>query len=245
MSTAILIIGESGRGKSTSIENLDQNETFIINVQDKGLPFKGWKSKYKQEKGVGNLLNVKRTLLDRSDLTEHTCIINALNAINSRPEIKTLIIDDFQALITNEFLRRATDVGYNKFSELAQKIHQIISLAAALRDDLIVIFMAHSQADESGLVKCKTVGKMLDAQVCIEGMFSIVFDAIHDSANEFIPLADKESGSIDAGYLFRVNTDGKSISKSPKGMFNSKYIANNLKYVVDKINEYNNEDINQ
>lgn len=245
MSTTVLIIGESGRGKSTSIENLNPKETFIINVQDKGLPFKGWKNKYKQEKGVGNLLNVKRTLLDYRELTEPQCIINALEAINIRPEIKTLIIDDFQALITNEFLRRATDGGYNKFSELAQTIHSIISRAAALRDDLIVVFMAHSQTDDSGVVKCKTVGKMLDAQVCIEGMFLIVFDAIYDPANEFTIIADKESGKVESGYLFRVNTDGKSISKSPKGMFNSKYIANDLKYVVDKINEYNNDDIQQ
>lgn len=218
MSNTILIIGESGSGKSSSIRNLDPSETAIINVLDKPLPFKGFKSKYNKDK-----LNYLAT--DDCD-----SIRKSIRKINSdRTEIKTLIIDDFQYVMANQFMRKALERGYDKFTEIGQNAWQIIKDLTQCREDLKCYVLSHSDVDSNGKVKTKTIGKMLDDKICLEGMFTIVFHAL----------------TSDNKYQFLTQNDGIHVAKSPMGMFENRYIDNDLNEINKKIDSYFNEDINQ
>lgn len=223
MSASILIIGKSGSGKSRSIKTLNPKETFIINVMGKQLPFKEGVKNYKfierTEKGIfGNLFvtdgaeDIKKTLTFISDKYK---------------EIKTVIIDDFQYIMANEFMRRAREKGYEKFSEIGQNVWKILYETRNLRCDLTVIFLSHTETNDLGEIKIKTIGKMLDDKVCIEGMFSIVLHAI----------------KVDKNHYFETQSNGSTTAKSPEGMFTDILIPNDLQYVLDCITRYNNIDI--
>lgn len=216
MSNSILIIGESGSGKSSSLRNLNHKETAIINVLDKPLPFRGFKKNYNSENQ--NYFS--------SDDYKKLCI--AIEKINKeRLEIKTLIIDDFQYIMANEYMKRASETGYNRFSEIAQHAHAVIKTLDNTRGDLNCYILSHSEKDKDGKVRCKTIGKMLDEMIVLEGMFTIVFHSL----------------IIDGKYKFLTQNDGIHIAKSPMGMFDQKYIENDLLEINKKIFEYFNEDI--
>lgn len=222
MSTTILIIGESGTGKSSSIRTLNHQETIIINVLDKPLPFKGFKNKY-----ISKSTDDKKANIFSTD--KYSKIIESINAVDkNRPEIKNLIIDDFQYIMANAFLTRALERGYDKFTEIGQQAWQIIRSLQSCREDLKCYVLSHSDVDQSGKSKCKTIGKMLDDKICLEGMFTIVFHSM----------------SHDGKYKFLTQNDGVHLAKSPLGMFESKYIDNDLQFIGSKIEEYFNEDIN-
>jgi len=220
MSNTILILGESGTGKSTSIRTLVPSETFILNVIDKPLPFKGGRKQYvKLEKGNnGNYF--------ASD--DHTTIIKLINYINnSRLEINTLIIDDFQYTMSNSFMRTALVKGYEKFSEIGKNAWEIIRALIQTRDNLTCYVLTHSEIDSEGKAKVKTIGKMLDDKICVEGMFSIVLHSL----------------IIDGKYKFLTQHDTIHLAKSPMGMFEDKLIDNDLLQVNNKIKIYLNEDV--
>jgi len=224
MSTSILIIGESGTGKSTSIRTLDPRETFIINIDHKPLPFKGWQKSYKSE-GKEMTYFVPQ-LWDNEK--KHQCtalsILHILSRISdARPEIKTVIIDDAQYMMSNEFMHRATERGYDRFSEIGQHANFLLEKMNFYRNDLILIFMWHSQINEDGISRPKTIGKLLSEKVTMEGKFVIVF----------------QSSIRDGKYQFQTNGDETTIAKSPLGMFEEKYIENDLQIVVDTVNRYN------
>lgn len=213
MSNTILVMGESGTGKSTSIRNLDHEETYIINVLDKPLPFKGFKSKYQQKEG-GNYY--------ASDSAPK--ILNVINNINNkRPNVKNLIIDDFQYIMANEYMRRATERGFDKFTEIGQAAWNIISECSKVREDLDVFILSHTESnDMTGKIKCKTIGKMIDNTITLEGMFTVVLHSM---------LKDEK-------YVFLTQHDGRHIAKSPLGMFEDIYISNDLLYVKQQIKSY-------
>lgn len=219
MSKAILIIGNSGTGKSTAIRTLPSEETFIINVIGKPLPFKGANKKYTPAKGEeGNCFQSE----------DHKSIMQVINFINNKKlNIHYLIIDDFGYSITSDFMKKALVKGYDKFSELAHSAWEVLQLITSLRDDLFVFVMMHSDIDNEGKSKPKTIGKMLDERVCIEGMFSI---CLH-------------SFCADGQYRFLTNNHGNLMAKSPMDMFDNLTIPNDLKLVVDHVNAYLNEDI--
>lgn len=220
MSNAILIMGESGVGKSSSIRTLNPDETFIINILDKQLPFKGARSSYKRytkETTDGNYVS--------TDNFQH--IIKAIDIANKNEKIKTLIIDDAQYIMANEFMRRARETGFNKFTELAQHMWEVINAANNTRSDLDCFFLSHTQMDDSGKFKFKTIGKMLDNVITIEGLFTVVLHAL---------IVDKQ-------YKFLTQTDGQHIAKSPMGMFHAELIDNDLQFVKNSIEKYMNEDI--
>ena len=217
MATLIMILGESGTGKSTSIENLDSQETFIIQVVDKPLPFRGFKSKYplrNKENPAGN-----RFISDRADK-----IIRILDTLNKEQKIKNVIIDDSQYIMANEFMRRAKEKGYEKFTEIGQNFYALIDKANEMREDMNIIFLHHKEISEAGISKAKTIGKLLDDKIGLEGRFSIVLTTEIEDGN----------------YYFRTQNNGYDTCKSPKGMFADLRIPNDLDFVIKKIDEYFN-----
>lgn len=223
MSNNVLIIGESGTGKSTSIRTLPHEETFIINVINKPLPFKGAGKKY--------------TKFSKDNLTgnyyagdNHDEIMKVISYVNlKRPEIKYLVIDDMGYTLTNDFMRSALVKGYDKFSMLAKDAWEIMKTINDTRPDLLCFMIMHSDTDQQGKSKPKTIGKLLDEKVCIEGMFTI---CLHSMV-------------VDGQYYFITNNDGSHMAKSPLGMFSSLRIKNDLLMIAEYINEYLNEDIKQ
>lgn len=220
MSTSVLVLGEAGTGKSASIRKLDPAETFIINVLGKALPFKGWKKKYipwTKSNPTGNTFS--------SDFANH--ISATIKAVGeTRPEIKTLIIDDFQYVMANEFMRKASIKGYEKFTEIGQNAWRIIKEACDQRHDLIVIFLSHTETDDVGTVKCKTIGKMLQDKITVEGMFTLVLRTVVN----------------DGVYSFSTRNNGHDTVKTPMEMFDQLFIENDLQYVIEKIREYEIEE---
>jgi predicted ATPase len=211
MATGILIIGESGTGKSTSIRNLDITKTFVVNVQGKPLP---WKM------ASGDYSEANKNALHSDNMQKVTAILE--NVSEKAPLIKTIIVDDFQYLMVNEMMRRSKEVGYNKYSDIARGIWDMINSVPHLRDDLTVIFLAHSEVNSLGKEKVKTVGKMLDDQVNIEGMFTVVLKSFCNNGK----------------YLFATKTNGMDTVKSPIGMFETDTIENDLQIVIDAVNNY-------
>lgn len=221
MSNTSLIIGESGTGKSTSLSHLDPKETFIINVLDKPLPFRGYKKNYTR-------INADASEGNYYASDNYQKIMKIIRVINEkRPEIKNLIIDDWQYTMCNEFMRRATETGFVKFTEIGQHAWEIIKALTDCREDLFCFVLSHSDTDQNGKYKCKSIGKMLDEKITIEGMFTIV---LHTQI-------------MDGAYKFLTQNDGYHIAKSPQGMFEDKYINNDLSYVRQQMNNYYNEDI--
>jgi hypothetical protein len=227
MGQGVLIIAESGSGKSTSIENLSEKETFIINVANKPLPFKGWRSRYvtwSQQNPSGNLYS------SSSPKNIEACI-KYVN--DKRPEIKTIVIDDFQYMSAFEYFDRSSEKGYDKFTEIAAHLARIVRMPKDMRDDLTVFFMMHQEEsvdmDGRRKVKAKTIGKMVDNSLTLEGLFSIVL---------FGKVKKDKDGNI--RYVFETHNNGENTCKSPKGMFDADEIPNDLLVVKEAITEYEN-----
>jgi hypothetical protein len=225
MAQAILIIAESGSGKSTSIETLNPQETFIVNVANKPLPFKGWKSKYKpwtKDTQDGNLYHASNAVM----------IEAAFKYVDTkRTEIKTIIVDDFQYMSAFEYFDSADQKGYDKFTKIASHLARVVRIPKDLRDDLTVVFMMHAEdsvdMDGKRKVKAKTVGKMIDNALTLEGLFSIVL---------FGKVKKDKDGTI--RYVFETQNNGENTCKSPKGMFSDVEIPNDLAFVKKAIEDY-------
>lgn len=210
MATKVLILGDSGTGKSTSLENLDPSSTFIIKVEEKDLPFKGSRKIYnKENKNVATVRSTEK-------------IIGYLDSLNKQEHIKTIIIDDSNYLLTRGYKQRAKENGFGKFETLAFTFIDLLDKIDSLRDDVIVYIIAHTQKDNEGALSYKTIGKFLDEKVKIEGMFTVVLLAF----------------GADNNYRFTVN--GVVPAKSPRGMFESTEIENDLTLVSKAIEEYYN-----
>lgn len=158
MAQGILIIGESGSGKSTSGRNLNPEETFWVNVANKPLPFKGWKKKYspvtKEDITGGNM----------SKANTPKGIMFMLKTVSDKmPHIKNVIVDDWQYMSAFEFFDKADEKGFEKFTSIGQGIAQVAKLPADLRDDLTVFFLTHSEESQDAKgkrkQKAKTIGK--------------------------------------------------------------------------------------
>lgn len=216
MSNVTLIIGESGTGKSTSLRNLNPAETFIINAIDKPLPFKNYKKKYERFSADTPTGNYYAT----DDYSRINRLIHKID--KERPEIKNIVLDDFQYIMANEYLRRATETGFTKFTEIAQHAASIIYNLMNCRADLYGFVLSHSSNDESGKSKCKTIGKLLDEKITIEGLFTIVL----------------HSALVDNHYKFLTQSFDNKIAKSPMDMFDEIYIDNDLAYVKEKMLNY-------
>lgn len=198
MGIPVMILGESGSGKSSSMRNFTpEDEVGIINVGKKPLPFK----------------NKLKTF--ESDRYE------AIEDVITRGKAKTIIIDDAQYLMANEFMRRSGEVGFQKFTDIGKNFWSLVQLVKELEPDRIVYFMGHIERDPEGREKFKTIGKLLDDKITVEGMFTIVLRA-----------ECKEHK-----YLFRTQSNGMDTAKSPMGMFPLE-MDNDLKLVDETIRNY-------
>lgn len=198
MGIPILILGASGSGKSTSLRNFDPKEIGIFNVASKPLPF--------------------RKKLPKVDNATYSTIYKGL----TDPKLKKYVIDDSQYLMAFESFDHAKETGYGKFTNMALNFRNLINyVVTQLPPDVIVYFLHHTEVAEDGRLKAKTLGKMLDNQLTVEGLFSIV-------------LLCQVEGSE---HFFITNSDGSNPAKSPMEMFEPK-IDNDLKMVDDTIREY-------
>ncbi len=198
MGVSVLILGHSGSGKSTSMRNFEEGEVGIFNVAGKPLPFRKRLAK-----------------LDR-------CQYNQIHGSLAANKLRAYVIDDSNYLMAFQNFRLAKQTGYGKFTDMAVNFEQLLEAANATDDDTIVYFMMHPDYDESGRMKPKTIGKMLDNQLNIEGMFPIVLLALRD----------------DGGFHFATQSDGTTPVKAPMGMFDEALIDNDLKAVDTAIREY-------
>lgn len=199
MSIATLILGASGSGKSTSLRNLDPAHTLLIQCIAKPLPFRsnGWTPRTKALPDG----NVFRT--DKS-----AQIVAAME----RSTADVVVIDDYQAVMVNELMGRSTEKGYEKFTDIAKGAWNVFNAAGALAEHRRVYILAHTQTDEFGGVRMKTVGKMVDQTLVPEGYFTIVL----------------RTESINGNYLFSTQTNGQDCCKSPISMFSDTHIDNDL-----------------
>ena len=218
-SKLIGIVGETGTGKSTAIKHLNPEETYIINVAKKELPFKGSEKLYNTEnknyKEVDDPVQVTKLLKTISEKATH---------------IKNVVIEDSNYLMGFRMVEKATEVGYTKFSVMAKVMVDMFRTARKLRDDLVIFYFSHPETiEDSGEIigyKIKTAGKLIDNQVLLEGLLTVCL---------YTDVEDTKDG---ANYSFLTNRYRKRPAKSPDGMFDKLKIPNNLQVVKDAIIEY-------
>ena len=198
MAKIVMVVGRSGVGKSASLRNLDVKAYSVVEVCGKPLPFRTTKNAYNTDDYANISAYMHKTPAD------------------------IIIIDDSQYLMANEFMRRAREKGYEKYTEIGLNFWNLINEASKLPDNKTIYFLHHSEEDKSGTIKEKTIGNMLDEKICIAGMFSIVL---------YADKSDKE-------YFFMTQNDGRNPAKTPMGMFESKIIENDIALVDRTIREY-------
>lgn len=202
MAVPVIIMGRSGTGKSTSMRNFKAGEIGLINVIGKPLPFRG---------------NIKSIVT-----TDYQMVLGAIKSATA----KSIVIDDAGYLITDMFMTKHASAGkgngvFSLYNEIGDSFYNLIKSIAHMPDpDKIVYLMLHEDADDMGNSKIKTIGRLLDEKVTIEGMVSILL----------------RSTNQDGEYVFQTN--GNGIVKSPDGMFESEFIPNDLKAVDSIIREY-------
>ncbi len=215
------IVGKSGTGKSTSvlpndktptpIQGLNPDETLIINCFGKALPAPGWRKLYN---------TAKKNYVSFSKPAD---IVNAMQVINDkRPEIKNIVIDDYQYTMAKEFFDRAQEKSYDKFTDIGQHAYNILTMYQKLREDLTIFVLTHSDDDE----EIKTIGRMVNEKLTPAGLFTVVL------------YTDVKIVSKKPQYRLVTNNDGMYPAKSPFGMFDELYIPNDLGLVLNKIKEY-------
>lgn len=196
-----MILGESGTGKSASLRNFKPDEIGVINVCGKPLPFRSQIKTFNSD----NYMQIEKAL--------------------KANEKRSAVIDDCQYLMANEFMRNAKVTGYQKFTDIAQNFWTLVQVVIReLPEDMIVYFLGHIDRDQNGNEKFKTIGKMLDEKITVEGMFTVVL----------------KTSVQDRRYLFSTRNSGADTVKTPIGMFDEPYIDNDLKMVDTAIREYYN-----
>jgi hypothetical protein len=219
-SKLIGIVGSTGTGKSTSIKHLNPEETYIINVAKKELPFKGSEALYNTE---------KKNYKEVDDAVEITRLLHVIS--EKAPHIKNIVIEDSNYIMGFNIVSRATEVGFTKFSIMARDMVELFREARKLRNDLKVFYFSHPETIEEGGeitgYKIKTAGKLIDNQIVLEGLLTICL---------YTYVEENKDGS--STYNFVTNRFKKFPAKSPDGMFTNIKMPNNLQTVVDTIDEY-------
>lgn len=211
MGIPVLILGEPGSGKSTSLRNLNPQDVIVVQTIRKPLPFKNSWKKWDEQSKSGSLVV--------SDDPARIC-----KAISYFPSVgkKILIIDDWNLVMTNEYMRRSEEKGFQKFSDIGRNAWNILSTALTAPDDIRIYFLGHTETNELGQTKAKTIGKMIDQTCPVESMFTIVL----------------RTNSSNGKYSFSTQNNGQDTCKSPMGLFDSDSIDNDLSMVDNSIKSY-------
>lgn len=213
MALPVLIIGRSGSGKTYSLKNFKPDEVGVISVEKGRLPFK---SDIKAIKVPKEIAGEASTDAGQANAFKYSWIMQTIK----KAKAKAIVIDDSQYLLVNELFDRAYEKGYEKFTSIAAKFRDLIHFVNELEDeDKIVYFLHHSELDADGREKVKTIGKMLDEKLTIEGCFDIVLYC--------------------QDHKFFTQSNEQSTAKSPEDMFELE-IPNDLKAVDTAIREYYN-----
>ena len=221
----ILILGESGCGKTTSLRNLDPKTTFIISTTTKPLPWRGWKKNFTK---FDPKTNPDGNWYQTAKSSNVLAIVKYINA--KRPDIKNIVIDDVQYTMAFEYMDRRKETGFNKFSDIGGDFTDLLRSSDILRDDMKLIFTAHSENVGDAMNPhwtLKTIGKLVNEKITPEGLFTYVFYAL------VLPSDDKME------YKFLTNTDGEHVAKTPLGMFEDRYTDNDLVEIIRVIDAYN------
>ena len=197
-SVPVLLIGQSGSGKSTSLRNFTKDEVAVVNVLGKPLPFKS---------------DIKAPKCD-----DYASILKAIAGTKK----KTIVIDDANYLITNEFMNKSSVKGFDKYNEMGNNFFNLINGIKNIEGGKTVYLIMHEDTDENGNVKPKTIGKLLDDKVNIQGMFTVCIRSMFDNGN----------------YIFRLKTNGQDCVKTPFGMFDTDIMENDLKEFDKVIRDY-------
>lgn len=215
MSKLIAVMGESGAGKTTSMRNLDPKTTMYIDCDKKGLSWKGWREQYNKE-------NKNYIVSDDPDY-----VLKMVQMVNNSPDfqhIKVVIIDTINGLMVADEMRRIKEKGYDKWQDLAISVYNLVDKALTFRDDLTIIFTAHTQTDreDSGYMftHIKTSGRKLD-KIVLESKFPVVLLA----------------KVMDGAYKFETKADS-STAKVPMGAIEDQYIDNDITKVIEALKDY-------
>lgn len=215
MSQIICIMGESGSGKTTSMRNLNPTTTYYIDCDKKGLSWKGWKKQYSTE---------NRNYFKTDNQDKVLKLLHGINNNEKASNIKTVVVDTINGIMVADEMRRIKEKGYDKWVDLACAIYDIIDYALTMRDDLTVIFVAHTQTetDDSGykFTRIKTNGKKLD-KITLESKFPVVLLA----------------KLVDGKHVFETKANN-STAKTPMGAFDSDYIDNDISEVLKVLEEF-------
>lgn len=202
MGIPVLILGESGSGKSTSLRNFKPDELVVYNVAGKPLPFKGGAKFHK------------------ADNVSYSTIMSNM----AKGNFKCYVIDDSQYLLSFEMFNRSAESGYTKFTEIAKHFYDLIQFVIRRTPAECLVYFLHHIEIVNDKAKAKTVGKMLDEKLTVEGLFSIVL------------MAQNKDGQ----HVFLTQSDGSNTVKTPMEMFADAEIDNDLKMVDETIREYYN-----
>lgn len=235
MSNSIMVLGNSGQGKSTSylpnaeigIEGLDPKETFLINVRNKPLPARGWSNMYKlhhpKENPDGNMICTANYETIKTYLQ---------NIPKKMPHIKNILIDDANYLMSGEFMQKSNEAGFQKYTVMAKNFYEIIDLGTALPDNINFIVIAHTEVVD-GTYGIKTIGKLLSEKIKLEGLVTFTL---------FTTIKVGYEGGTEYGFITNSTRDENGVvipAKTPAGCFNELVIKNDLGYVVKEIEKYN------
>lgn len=207
----VLVMGASGSGKSTSLRNLPAEQTAIINITNKPMPFRN-----KDGKKIVSLQDFLKK--EEKEITYEELYKRIIATIKATDK-KIIVIDDSSYMMTFENFEKSANKGYDKFTTMAKNYYDLIKSAISCGDEKIVYVITHEEIDDvNQLYRPKTIGKMLSNQLVIEGLFSVVLRSLYKNGE----------------YIFQTQNDGTSVCKSPMDMFENKEIPNDL-FEVDKI----------
>lgn len=205
MGIPVIIYGKSGTGKSRSLKNFKEDELFLVNVIGKPLPFKG---SFKYSIATDDLKTIMAGLSKMSE-----------------QNVKTAVVDDFGYIMTNLFMRsHGSGDQFKLYNTIGDNIWSLINFiqSPAVAPDAVVYLIMHEDVAEDGTNKLRTIGKLLEQKVCLEGMVTVVLHSVIKGER----------------YVFETQNNGSNIAKSPEGMFSGNEIPNDLKAVDEAIRAY-------